>query len=286
MIEQTRGTGRPPPRTSVAETGRGRPAPTPPPRPRVTRRGRERSPPGPSARPCVVAGLTAVVALPAAVALGALHSPRWYPLLDLAMTELRVRDVGTGHTPLVGLVGRLSANGNQGSHPGPISFWALAPVYRLLGGVGVGPARRRGRAQRRSRSALTLWIAVRRGGAALALAFAAVIAVLLHLYGTQVLTEPWNPYMPVMWWPLTLVALWSVLCDDLPMLPVAVFAASFCMQTHISYLGLVGGFAALAVVGIAVRAYRLRGRPAGTPAAAALGRDRPRRSASCCGCRP
>ncbi len=214
------------------------------------------------ATPLVVAALTAVVALPLGIALGALHSPRWYPLLDLAMTELRVRDVGTGHTPLIGLVGRLSSHGNQGSHPGPISFWALAPVYRLLGGsawslfVGVVVLNT-------TAVALTLWIAVRRGGAALALGFAAVIAVLVHLYGTQVLTEPWNPYMPVMWWPLTLIALWAVLCDDLAMLPVAVFAASFCMQTHISYLGLVGGFAVIAVVGMAVRAFRLRGdRPA------------------------
>ncbi|HEX6419318.1 MAG TPA: hypothetical protein VFZ77_12530, partial [Acidimicrobiales bacterium] len=162
----------------------------------------------------VVAGLTAVVALPLVIALAALHSPRWYPLLDLAMTELRVRDVGTRHTPLVGLVGRLSSNGNQGSHPGPISFWSLAPVYRLLGGsawsllVGVVVLNT-------AAVALTLWIAVRQGGRALALAVAAGLAVLFHLYGTQVLTEPWNPYMPVMWWPLTLVALWAVLCDDL-----------------------------------------------------------------------
>ena len=205
----------------------------------------------------IVGGLTAVVALPLVIALAALHSPRWYPLLDLAMTELRVRDVGTRHTPLVGLVGRLSSNGNQGSHPGPISFWALAPVYRLLGGsawsllVGVVVLNT-------TAVALTLWIAVRQGGRALALAVAAGLAVLFHLYGTQVLTEPWNPYMPVMWWPLTLVALWAVLCDDLAMMPVAVFAASFCMQTHISYLGLVGGFGVVAAVCVAVRAYRLR----------------------------
>ena len=210
----------------------------------------------------VVGGLTAVVVLPLVVALAALHTPRWYPLLDLAMTELRVRDVGTRHTPLVGLVGRLSSNGHQGSHPGPISFWALAPVYRLLGGsawslfVGVVVLNT-------TAMALTVWIAVRQGGRALGLAFAAGLAVVVHLYGTQVLTEPWNPYLPVMWWALTLVALWAVLCDDLAMLPVAVFAASFCMQTHISYLGLVGGFAAVAAAGLAVRWHRLRGdRPA------------------------
>ena len=46
----------------------------------------------------IVGGLTALVGgLPLAVALGVLHSPRWYPLLDLAQTELRVRDVGNGH---------------------------------------------------------------------------------------------------------------------------------------------------------------------------------------------
>ena len=210
----------------------------------------------------VVAALTAVVALPLVVALAALRSPRWYPLLDLAMTEMRVRDVGSGDSPLIGLVGRLSFGGNQGSHPGPVSFWALAPVYRLLGSTAwsllVGVV-----VLNTTAVALTLWIAVRRGGARLAVAVAAALAVLLHLYGTQVLTEPWNPYMPVMWWPLTLVALWAVLCDDLPMLPIAVFAGSFCMQTHISYLGLVGGMAGLAVAGLALRAVRLRGdRPA------------------------
>jgi len=204
-----------------------------------------------------VVGLTGVVVLPLAVALAALRTPRWFPLLDLAMTELRVRDVGTSHTPLVGLVGRLSSGDDQGSHPGPLSFWSLAPTYRVLGGsawgllvsvvvlntVAVG---------------LSVWAAMRRGGTVVALGFAGGLAVLVHLYGTKVLTEPWNPYMPVMWWALTLIALWAVLCDDLPMLPVAVFAASFCLQTHISYLGLVGGFTALALVAFVVRLVRLR----------------------------
>jgi hypothetical protein len=206
----------------------------------------------------LVAGLTALVVLPLAVALVALRSPRWYPLLDLAMTELRVRDVGTADSPLIGLVGRLSSGGNQGSHPGPLSFWALAPTYRLLGGTGwsllVGVV-----VLNTAAVALTLWAALRRGGTAVAVGFAAAQAVLVQLYGTQVLTEPWNPYMPVLWWPLTLVAVWSVLDDDLAMLPVAVFAGSFAMQTHISYLGIVGGIAGLTVAVLAVRAWRRRG---------------------------
>jgi hypothetical protein len=205
-----------------------------------------------------VLGLTAVVALPLVVALAALARPRWYPLLDLAQTELRVRDVGTRQSPLVGLVGRINAYDRNGSHPGPLSFWSLAPFYRLLGassfGLLVGVV-----ALNITAVGLSLWVAVRQGGARLALVVAAVVAVLLHAYGTNVLTEPWNPYMPVLWWFLAVLALWAVLCDDLAMLPVAVYAASFCMQTHVSYLGLVGGLVALALVAFVVRLVRVRG---------------------------
>ena len=46
-----------------------------------------------------------MVGLPLIVAAIALRGERWYPVLDLAMTEFRVRDVGTSHTPLIGLPG-------------------------------------------------------------------------------------------------------------------------------------------------------------------------------------
>ena len=49
------------------------------------------------------------------------------------MTEFRVRDVGGRHTPLIGLPGRIGTFPDQGSHPGPISFWLVAPGYRLFG---------------------------------------------------------------------------------------------------------------------------------------------------------
>ena len=210
----------------------------------------------------LVLGLTAVVVVPLVVALAALRTPRWYPLLDFAWTEMRVRDVGTAHTPLVGLFGRLSSNGNPGSHLGPISFWSLAPVHRLLGGsawglmVGVVVLNA-------TAVGLTIWAALRRGGAVVALGFAAGLAALTHLYGTHVLTEPWNPYMPVMWWVLTLVGLWAVLCDDLPMLPVTVVAASFALQTHISYAVLVAGLTPAPGVGGGRRVPAPGGGPAG-----------------------
>lgn len=205
----------------------------------------------------VVGGLLAILAVPLGVALVALHSPRWYPLLDLAQTELRVRDVGTGDTPLVGLAGRIQAYGQQGSHPGPLSFWALAVFYRIYGASSWALQAASVSLHLIAMGGI-LTVAFRRGGARMALAFGALLAVLTHAYGSGTLTEAWNPYMPVLWWLLFLVAIWSILCDDLAMLPVAVFAGSFCLQTHISYLGLVGAMAGLTVASVAFVAWRRR----------------------------
>ena len=76
---------------------------------------------------------TLVVCAPLFLALADLGTATWYPVLDLAMTEFRVRDVFGAHTPLIGLPGRIGEFPNQGSHPGPLSFYLLAPLYRLLG---------------------------------------------------------------------------------------------------------------------------------------------------------
>jgi hypothetical protein len=197
----------------------------------------------------VVAGLFAV---PLGVALVALRSPRWYPLLDLAQTEMRVRDVSGGHLPLIGLPGRIGPFGDQGSHPGPLSFWALWPFYELFGASAW--------ALEAACSVLqllavgtSLWIARRRGGTTLLLVVAAALAVLCRAYGPTLLAQPWNPYLPVLFWAVFLLAVWSVLCDDLAMMPVAVVAGSFCAQTHVSYLGLVGGLSVLVVVVVVLR---------------------------------
>ncbi len=206
-----------------------------------------------------VAALTLLLATPLLVAAAALARPRWFPILDLAMTELRIRDVGTRNTPLIGLPGRIGVlGGEQGSHPGPLSFWLLAPTYRLFGAtawasevatvvlhtVAIGTS---------------LWVARRRGGWILLLGVAAVLATLARTYGPEVLTQPWNPYMPLLAWFLVLLAVWSVLCRDIVLLPVAVVAGSLCAQTHAPYLGLVGGMGLLALLG-AADAFRRTGK--------------------------
>jgi hypothetical protein len=203
--------------------------------------------------------LLVVLAVPLLVALIALRRPHWYPLLDMAQTEIRVRDISTGHPPLIGLAGRIGPFGpNGGSHPGPMSFYALWPGWRLFGGSSYGLFASTV-ALDIIAMGLALWMGLRRGGRTLLLAVAAVLALLTRAYGAFLLTLPWNPYLPVLWWFVFVLAVWSVLADDLAMLPVVVVAGSLCMQTHISYLGLVGGLVLVTVIVLAWTGFRRRG---------------------------
>jgi hypothetical protein len=203
-----------------------------------------------------LAVLTAVVVVPMVIAAAAVRTPRWYPLVDLVQIEMRVRDVGLSHPPLVGLGGRIFGLGTQGSHPGPLSFYLLAPVYRLMGssswGLQVSDA-----VLNVGVVAATLWATHRRLGLRGALVMAGGLAFLMRLYTPGLLVYPWNPFMPVLFWVLFLVCVWGVLCDDLAVLPVAVVAGSLCAQTHVPYVGLVGGMAVL-VVGALALSWRRR----------------------------
>lgn len=198
---------------------------------------------------------TAVVALPLVVAVAVLSFRRWYPVLDLAMTEFRLRDVFGRHTPLIGLPGRIGTFPDQGSHPGPLSFWLLAPFYRLFGST----------AWSMEAATVTLqmvwigiacWIGQRRLGRVGLLMVAAVVAVLLRGYGLIVFVQPWNPYLPLIAWIVVLLATWSVLAGDHRMLVVVAVAATFAAQTHIPYLVLTGGLGAFAAAVVAVRVWR------------------------------
>ena len=193
-----------------------------------------------SVRTRFVVGLTMIVCLPLLIALAALSRTHWSPVLDLAMTELRVRDVASRHTPLIGLPGRIGNFPDQGSHPGPLSFYLLAPAYRLLGSTAwsleLGTVLIHGAAV-----ASVLFLAYRRGGRRSCLAVAVLLAVILRGYGANVLTQPWNPYLPVISWIVVLLAAWALLEGDMIGLVFFAAAGSLCAQTHVPYVGLVGG---------------------------------------------
>jgi hypothetical protein len=205
-----------------------------------------------------VIGLCVVgVALPLVVAVIALAQRRWYPVLDLAMTEFRVRDGGSRQTPLIGLPGRIGSLPDQGSHPGPLSFWLLTPGYRLFGSSAWALE-----AATVTISliwiSLAVWIGNRQLGRAGIALVAAVIALLVRGFGLSVVTQPWNPYMPLLAWLVILLATWAVFDGDHLMLLPLVAAASFAAQTHIPYLLMSGGLGLAAVAVVMVRWWRSR----------------------------
>ncbi|HEX4336607.1 MAG TPA: hypothetical protein VH062_11875 [Polyangiaceae bacterium] len=181
------------------------------------------------------------------------------PLFDLALTEMRVRDVGSVHTPLVGLPGRL---GGAASHPGPLSFYLLAPLYRLLGGS-FWALRISTLVLHATAIVSSLLIARRRAGTRGMLGVGVSLALLETGFGLLMLTEPWNPNLPVLWFLVFMLAVWSVADDDPWLLPVAAFAGSLCAQTHIPYLAVCGGLSPVALLawGASFRRAKQHGSP-------------------------
>lgn len=209
----------------------------------MTGPGRGWSPPARA----VVAVAVLAPALPLVVALLARRHPPWVPDLDLALTELRVRDVGGPHSPLIGLPGRIGTLQRQGSHPGPIGFYLLAPTYRLLGSTAFA-LQAATVVVHLAAIAVTVGLVARRADARWGLATGVALAALVAGLGPNLLTEPWNPYLPVLWWPAFLAAAWCALCGDRVALPALVAAGAICAQSHVSYLGPVGVLSAIAVV--------------------------------------
>lgn len=196
--------------------------------------------------------------LPLLVGLVARGAHPWVPTLDLALTELRVRDVGSTHSPLVGLPGRFGSLDRQGSHPGPISFYLLAPPYRLLGGTSF--ALQAATVAFHGAAVVTLVLVVaRRAGTRCVLAVSLATVVLVSALGPNLFTEPWNPHLPVLWWPVFLAAAWAALDGDRAALPVLAVSGAICAQTHVSYLGPVGVLTTV-VVGLSIA--RSRAEPA------------------------
>ncbi len=184
------------------------------------------------------------------VVLQRLAETHWSPVLDMAMTEMRLRDVISLHPPTVGLVGRIGTLQAPGSHPGPLSFYLLAPIYRLYGSSAWAMEAAGATLNLVAIGAMT-WLAARNARAWGAAGAGIASVVLMWYFGPQILATPWNPYLPILWYALFLVALWSVLERDLIALPIAVFSGSVCVQTHISYTLLVV-LPGLAVVGSSV----------------------------------
>ena len=206
-----------------------------------------------------VVAAVAIVLVPFAVLLVRLvHGPS-FSTSDLANIELRVREVGSRHTPLVGVYSRYGWN-----HPGPLLFYALAIPYVIFGSNArallAGAVLLNASAV--AGAALLLW---RRGGVAAVALGLVVLAVLLRALGGSVLVFPWNPYVIVL--PMFLLGLlvWSIACRDHWLVPAAVAVASFLVQSHVGTT-----VAAAAMVAVAVTALLIDWRRGQAPAFVAV----------------
>lgn len=191
-----------------------------------------------------VVGLVLVVALAVRVL-----TWDWWAVGDFGILRLRTLDVGTSHTPLVGVYSRWGWN-----HPGPLLFYALAPALRLTGGAGHGLLLG-ALMVNVAAVAAALWVAARVGRRELALT-GLVVALMVVGVGTAELFDPWNPFVMVLPLFCSAVAAWRTAMGDRVAAVVLVVAASFAVQSHVAAgapaltMVVVGG------VGLGLRAVR------------------------------
>lgn len=185
--------------------------------------------------------LVALVASPLVIAAVSLVGDTWLLAGDWAAMAHRVSQVGTSETPLVGLYSRGHA------HPGPLGVWAGAPLWRLTGGDPRSLAW----------TAATLNVVVLAALAAVAwrcarwplvVGLMATAGILTRGFGPTVLTDLWNPYLPLLAFLLTIVLVWQAALGHRRALVAAVVPASVVLQSHIGYLPLLGLLAVWAVL--------------------------------------
>ncbi len=150
----------------------------------------------------------------------------WLAVGDFGTLRLRTLDVGSSHTPLVGIYSRWGWN-----HPGPMLLLFMAPALRLTGGAGHGLLLG-ALLINLGAMAAALVVARRAGGQTLALVALAAV-VLCRALGSGELLDPWNPYVLILALFAAAVAAWRAVLGDRVAAIVFVVAASFAVQCHV-----------------------------------------------------
>ncbi len=179
----------------------------------------------PSARLIAVAVVVTALAVPCLWAVLAHHV---FAVGDIALIELRTRDVLTSHPPLVGAYSRYGW-----SHPGPLEFYLFAIPYRLFGGT--ARAMRLTTLMFNVATLVTIaWVVRRRGITTLVVLMAGASALVWGL-ASNALADSWNVTVAVLPFLLTIAACWCACCGDRWAWMVAAVAFSFVFQAHVGF---------------------------------------------------
>ena len=196
--------------------------------------------------------LLGLLALPFLVGAVAARTTTWWPASDLSLLDLRIADVGTADTPLLGPFSRFGW-----SHPGPLLYWLLAPTYRLLGAT---PSA--GLAAAALQNAVVVVgcgvLARRLGGRRFLALFALATAALLAALGGEVLVSTWNPWISLVPFIAIVLLAWGIADGDAVLVPWAVLVGSYLVQSHVGYIALVGAPGAWALGALAVGEWQHR----------------------------
>lgn len=196
--------------------------------------------------------LLAVLAAPYLVGAVAVLGDTWWPASDLSLLDLRIRDVGTTHTPVLGPFSRFGW-----SHPGPLLYWLLAPAYHLFGATptaGLAAA-----AVQNALVAVGAGVAARRvAGRDFLVLFALAATAFARAAGGEVLVSTWNPWIALAPFVVLVLLTWGLANGDLALAPWWVAAASYLVQSHVGYAALIAAFGAWATFAVARHAWQRR----------------------------
>lgn len=200
----------------------------------------------------IACALTATMVVPIVIAIVRMAvGPKYFPTIDWAITELRVRDVSHEFVT-VGPYSRYGWN-----HPGPLLFYVLAIPYRLSGESSIS--------MHITAATLNLGCVVascalawRRMRLAGVVAVAVPLALLVHALGPNEIRDPWNPFVPILALFLLMMLMWSVAVEDVWCAVPGVVVASFIVQSHVGFAGIVGAVMAGSLLVVFVQRVRIR----------------------------
>ncbi|HEX6311776.1 MAG TPA: hypothetical protein VF152_09125 [Acidimicrobiia bacterium] len=202
----------------------------------------------PQLRRRVVVGAVAVTLLPLLVGLGVVLARGEFAIHgDDALVELRVRDVGSRDTPLVGSYQRFGWN-----QPGPLLLYMLTVPYRLLGSDFA--ALQAGALLVNALAIVGIAVvAYRRGGVVLALWSLALVTVLVHALGADRIADPWEPRVLILPFAFLLFLAFDAASGHPWTLPLAAGVATLVAQAYAALAPAALALFAWAVAAVVVR---------------------------------